>query len=250
MTEKERNSAIEWSLKLSNQREAFGGTVAASAHDLANVFGIILNYAALIAPRLTDHELIADLDEIGTAARFGVSVTTQLVEYSTRHPHQVEEFDIAERLRRAAPLLARLVGPTIALRLTMPSGPFVVSAVVDHLDRALLNLVVNARDAMPVGGTLTVSVDERIEASPSHRQWLVVQVVDTGAGMSAVVLARASDVFMAGGPLTDQSGLGLLAVHRTVERAGGSVTIKSVEGSGTAIEVLLPMAARSAEDVR
>jgi CheY-like chemotaxis protein len=191
------------------------------------------------------------------AVRNGAELTDKLLSFARRRQLRPSAIDATRLLKDIVMLLERTIGDAIRLRVEVAPGVPAAYADASQLDAALVNLALNARDAMPDGGEITFSVTERrigperppADLAPGH--YVVYSVSDTGAGMPAEVAARAVEPFFSTKG-TRGSGLGLSMVYGFVQQSGGGMTIRSTPGMGTCVELLLPMAnvpaAQSAKD--
>ncbi|HEX2889041.1 ATP-binding protein [Vineibacter terrae] len=240
----------EAKLRQSQKLEAIGHLTGGIAHDFNNLLTVILGNVELLQesqpPDSAGAELLA---VVARAAERGADLTSQLLSFARRQalaPHQV---DVNALLHKMHALLARSIGEHIVTAFA-PSDDL-WPALIDpaQLETAVLNLVVNARDAMPDGGTITVStrnvsIDSAAgqpDAAPGD--YVLVTVADTGAGMTADVLGRAFDPFFTTKEPGKGSGLGLSMVYGFARQSGGHVRIESVPGAGTRVLLHLPRAA-------
>jgi PAS domain S-box-containing protein len=216
--------------------EDLGMLAGGVAHDFNNLLGVILNYTTLVQRRVSDDSIREDLDAIRAAAERGGGLTRQLLTFASRDPTAPQTVDVNQALTSVVKLLEPVIGVGIDVSLDLhPNAP---SVAIDpqQLDQVIVNLSVNARDAMPRGGRLTLSSRPRAEGG------VEVSVTDTGIGMSDDVARRAFEPFFTTKPREHGTGLGLATVYGIVQRAGGQVAITSTPGLGTQVRVLLPEA--------
>ena len=236
VTERKR---LEVQLRQSQRLESVGQLAGGIAHDFNNFLSVIRGYARFLIDGMDDEEpLRSDAVEIERAAERASRLTSQLLVFS-RHevvPHRV--VDVAEVLGGLTSLLARTIGENIELRTDMERPLRRVEADPTQIEQVLVNLAVNARDAMPSGGGLHIELANVEDADGGHAVRLAVR--DTGAGMTPDVVERAFEPFYSTKPKGEGTGLGLATVYGIVTRAGGSIAIHSTPGAGTTIEVLLP----------
>jgi hypothetical protein len=249
--------------------ESLGELAGGIAHDFNNLLAVIINYAAFVAeyldaaPAAGDeekrHTTRADVEQIGLAAQRAAHLTHQLLAFARREVVQPEVVDVNAVVTDVERLLERTLGEHIELRSRLATGLRSVLIDPGRLEQILVNLAVNARDAMPDGGTLTidtasVDVDEdyiarRAELSPGP--YVRLRVSDNGKGMTREVAERAFDPFFTTKPAGQGTGLGLATVYGIVQQAGGRVRIYSESGVGTTATVLFPateeMPARTAQ---
>ena len=188
------------------------------------------------------------MKEIQDAAQEGARLTAQLLAFGRRQPLNPKPADVGQLVSNFADLLRRSLGESIELKMVVTGSAHL--AVVDgpQLQNALLNLVINARDAMPSGGRLTIEISHaRLDADyaqmyPEMRigRYILIAVIDTGSGMSAAVRQRAFEPFFTTKPAGTGTGLGLSMVYGFVKQSGGSIQLHSGEGHGTVVRIFLP----------
>jgi signal transduction histidine kinase len=228
-----REEQLEAQLQQSRRLESVGKLAGGVAHDFNNLLAVIMNYADFALEAATDDEQRRDLEELSKAAGRGAELVRQLLAFSRRRPVDAVALDLAEVVRDMEPMLRRTIGEHIELRCWAASE--LPPTVMDpgQITQLIMNLMVNARDAMPGGGRLTIQATE-VEGGVS----LVVE--DTGIGMSEETLAKAFDPFYTTKPTGSGTGLGLATVYGIVSQAGGTVAIDSAPGRGTRVTVELP----------
>jgi PAS domain S-box-containing protein len=229
------------------QHMELAGTLAGGvAHEINNMMTIVIGLSELTLRRLTPSDrAFPDLTEIVKAARRAAGITHQLLAYSGRQVLQPKRFDLVDAIASLEPLVSGLVGAGIHVR--RAPGPIRLWVEVDrgHLDQAIVNLVLNARDAMPDGGQLTfsvrrVSVDAGDPVGLPPGAYARLDVSDTGVGMDAATLRRVFEPFFTTKPLGSGTGLGLAAVYGLVRQSGGTVRLESTPGAGTRVSLYLP----------
>ncbi len=240
---------ITASLELEERRrqaqklEAISRLAGGVAHDFNNLLTVILAHAEGVLPSLTDGDPRRDdLEAIHDAAHRAAGLTAQLLAFSRRAITAPEPVDLNALVTRLAQMLARLIGEPIALTLALAPGEVVVRADPGQLEQVLVNLVVNARDAMPRGGQLAIAtapVDHPPDGPP--QRCVSLTVTDTGEGMTDDVKARLFEPFFTTRPPGKGSGLGLATCYGIVTQAGGQIRIESAPGRGTRVEVVLPL---------
>jgi len=222
----------------SQRLESLGQMAGGIAHDFNNLLAVILNYTSLLADGIEDPAMGADLAEIRAAAERAASLTRQLLTFARSDVMRVEVIDLNDVVRGVASMLERTIGDRITFRFEVSPGLLVVLADRNQLEQVVLNLALNARDAMPEGGTLEITTgDHRSGGAPPRVE---LRVSDTGVGMTPEVRARAFEPFFTTKALGQGTGLGLATVHGIVTRSGGTISISSAPGSGTELCVLLP----------
>ena len=237
--------ALEAQREQSHRLESLGQLAGGVAHDFNNLLGVILNYTALLSRRITDAGAAADLGEVRAAAERGAALTRQLLAFARRDVANPQAVDVNDVVRGVAAMLQRTLGEHVDLRLDLAAGS--VLAIVDRqqLEQIVLNLAINARDAMPAGGMLTITTDRTGAAiRPRNRGGIpasdvVLRVVDTGEGMAPEVAKRAFEPFFTTKPPGQGTGLGLATVYGIIRQNDGEVSIDSEVGFGTTITMLL-----------
>lgn len=239
----------------SQKMEAVGQLTSGIAHDFNNLLTIIVNNLDLLTRSAREPRDIRLIESAHRAAERGAKLTQQLLAFSRRQPLQPSLVSPNALIREFEPVLRRACGETTQIRLSL--APHLQSAQIDgpQFEAALLNLVVNARDAMPDGGELSIAsknvvLDEKdcaghgIEPGP----YVAVQVADTGQGMSPETVTRAFEPFYTTKEVGKGTGLGLSQVYGFVTQSGGYVTIDSEPGKGTTVTMLLPAAQGNEEE--
>jgi two-component system, cell cycle sensor histidine kinase and response regulator CckA len=242
--------ALESQLRQSQKLEALGQLAGGVAHDFNNVLAAIMGYAQLLLEDLSpDDRQHHDLAEIVRAAERAASITRQLLAFSRQQPFAAGPLDLVEVVHDLARMLRALLPATIALRVSPERGtpPIVVLADRSHIDQVIMNLVVNARDAMPDGGILSVHV--RQVTTGEAQQVAVLEVRDNGAGMSRDVLTHVFEPFFTTKPPGRGTGLGLSTVYGIVRQHSGSIDIDSIVGQGTTVTVRMPITTSGAAPI-
>jgi PAS domain S-box-containing protein len=240
---------LEEELRHAQRMEAVGRLAGGVAHDFNNLLTVIISYSELLTAQLNhDPRLARDVQEIRHAADRAAALTRQLLSFSRRQVLQPAPLDISDVVRDTEGLLRRLIGPEIEIVARI--DPTVGTVFVDkgQLEQVIVNLVVNARDAMPDGGVLTVETHlvPAIEAPAAARartkadHYAAIVVRDTGVGMDDATLRRIFDPFFTTKEMGRGTGLGLSTVHGIVEQSGGAVTVESRVGVGSEFRILLP----------
>jgi PAS domain S-box-containing protein len=231
---------LELQLRQSQRLESVGQLAGGIAHDFNNFLSVIRGYARFIVDGLDEDEpLRGDAIEIEKAAERAARLTSQLLVFSRHEVVQLRVIDVAEVLSGLTSLLARTLGEDIALQTDVERPLRRVEADPTQIEQVLVNLVVNARDAMPSGGELRIelaNVAEGPDGAPAVR----LTVRDTGTGMTREVVEHAFEPFYSTKPKGEGTGLGLATVYGIVTQSGGTIEIDSTPGAGTTIQVLLP----------
>jgi PAS domain S-box-containing protein len=246
---------LEEQFRQAQKMEAIGRLAAGIAHDFNNLLTVIDGYANLVAEDLgPSHRSRADIGGIQAAARSAANLTRQLLAFSRRQVFQPQILDLNGVLRRVQSLLHRVIGEDVTLTLNL-SALGRVSADPGQVEQVLMNLAVNARDAMPNGGELTietadVDLDEAFVAQ--HRgatagKHVLVAVSDTGSGMDETTRAHLFEPFFTTKPLGKGTGLGLATVYGIVKQNRGSIWVYSEAGKGSTFKIYLPVATGVAE---
>jgi two-component system cell cycle sensor histidine kinase/response regulator CckA len=224
------------------------------AHDFNNLLFAILSYAGFVAEESADRPAVrADAEQIQAAAQRAEQLTRQLLVFSRRDSAKTEVLDLNVVIAGLRSLLSTSIrSASIEADIELRVGPVAHLATIagdrGQVEQVLLNLAVNARDAMPQGGTLTIGtrvteLDEgyaRLHPGVSPGPYVELAVTDTGTGMSAEVRARIFEPFFTTKPAADGTGLGLSAVYGIVTEAGGSISVDSEEGTGTTFRLFFP----------
>jgi PAS domain S-box-containing protein len=241
---------MEERLRQSQKMEAIGQLTGGIAHDFNNLLAGILGSVALIRLRCNSGRYDALdrlLDAAEKSAKSAASLTARLLAFSRRQSLDVKASDVNSLVAGMGDLLHRTLGETVELRTVLLGGLWPALTDDNQLENAILNLAINARDAMPKGGRLTIetanaSVGPGMTPDPelAHGDYVIVSVSDTGTGMSADVAARAFDPFFTTKPMGQGTGLGLSMIYGFAKQSAGHATIRSELGRGTTIELYLP----------
>jgi two-component system, cell cycle sensor histidine kinase and response regulator CckA len=225
---------LENQLRQAQKMESIGKLAGGIAHDFNNLMTAVIGYSDLLRPRVDGDEIAqAKVDAIRDSAVRAGDLTRQLLAFSRRQILQVQEVDLREVVERMDTLLRRLIGEDVRLETLFGSEPIVVRADRTQLEQVVMNLAVNARDAMPEGGTLTLAL-------VSDGDSAVLSVSDDGIGMDDETLERIFEPFFTTKPLVESSGLGLSTVHGIVGQSGGTIEVESEPGRGTTFTIRLP----------
>src|SRR5262245_19477414 len=238
----EERERLQDQLNQAQRLETVGLLAGGVAHDFNNLLSVIQGYAELAAVEVADRPgAVEAVEEIKRATGRAAALTRRLLTLSRRDVAQPEVVDLREIVSDVRRLLARTLGKHVDLRLEFPDELPPVAVDVKQLEQVLLNLAVNARDAMPDGGELRIELSETT-GGPGGRQ-VRLSVEDTGTGMPPDVLERAFDPFFTTKPAAEGTGLGLPTVYGIITQSGGQVTIDSELGRGTRVLVQLPAVA-------
>ena len=254
-TQAERDR-IERQLRQSQRLESLGQLAGGVAHDFNNLLGVITNYAAFVAEELKKPageppgpSALSDVEQIQLAAERAGWLTHQLLAFARREVVQPRVLNLNSTVASIMTLLRRTLGEHIELVTDLDPGLGMVLADPGHVEQILVNLAVNARDAMPGGGKLTIATgnvdaDEAYVASHATLRpgrYAGLKVSDNGFGMPSEVVDRAFEPFFSTKPKGEGSGLGLATIYGIVTQAGGNIRIYSEPQLGTTVTILLPV---------
>jgi signal transduction histidine kinase/CheY-like chemotaxis protein len=241
--EMQARAAAEEALRQSQKLEALGQLTGGIAHDFNNLLQAIHGAFELILSRASDERTVRRWASNGLeAADRGASLTRQLLAFSRQQKLETKPVAVKGVLDRMADLMARALGPKVELVFDLDEGPGVVMSDSTQLELAVMNLAVNARDAMPNGGRVTIrtrELDVKDDAVLTPGRYLELQVIDTGEGMSPQVMRRAFDPFFTTKAVGKGTGLGLAQVYGLARQAGGDARISSTQSEGTTVTLLL-----------
>ncbi len=249
--EAERRELAEDALRQAQRLEAIGQLTGGVAHDFNNLLMIVSGTVQRLRRHLADKQESAGdretqlLDIIANATQRGESLTRQLLAFSRRQMLQPSVIDLAERLPEIKDMLSRSLRGDIDIRLGVPRRPCAVKVDPSEFELALLNLAVNARDAMPSGGTLTISAKPVVMRGKGAEEGLsgefvAVRVADTGTGIPPDVLPRVFEPFFTTKEVGKGTGLGLSQVYGFARQSGGAASITTSARRGTAVTLFLP----------
>jgi two-component system cell cycle sensor histidine kinase/response regulator CckA len=231
------------STRLAATTDAVSNLTGRMAHEFSNVLTIVLAKADLLADGLSPDEatLLADLEDLRRAARRGADLTDRMLSYARRHPLDLKDLDLGALLATTRPTLAcllpegiELVTPTTAAR-----GRYRVRADEAAVQRILLNLVANARDAMPGGGTVTITL-ERGPAADDGAETVSIVVSDTGSGIAPEIRDRIFEPFFTTRDPGRGTGLGLSLAHSVMHQHGGTASLDAAQEKGAGVRVTFP----------
>ena len=247
---------LEEQLRQSQKMEAIGQLAGGVAHDFNNILTVIHGHASLLIAGGSLGELSArSAQQIGQAAERGAALTRQLLAFSRRQVMQSRRLDMNEVVSNMTKMVGRLLGEHIALQLQYHPRPVLVRADASMMEQVLLNLAVNARDAMPKGGLLTLKIST-LEVTPEHvaehpearpGRFVCLSVIDTGCGIPPENLRRIFEPFFTTKEVGKGTGLGLATVYGIVKQHQGWIRVESELGKGTTFKVFLPQNTETAE---
>jgi two-component system, cell cycle sensor histidine kinase and response regulator CckA len=244
-SEQAERQRLEAELRQAQKLEAIGRFAGGVAHDFANVLAAITMYADSAADASAEPTTRADLTRIRDAARRGRAMTAELLAFSRHEELPLDPLDLSELVTDMLELLNGLVGDRVELSLDLARDLLPVMANRTRIEQVVINLVANARDAMPDGGQIRIETGNvRVDANGRPRAngapWALLAVVDGGVGMDAETRSRAFEPLFTSKQFGEGTGLGLSTVYAAVKQAGGRVEIDSAVGEGTRVEVCLP----------
>ncbi|MET0496192.1 MAG: response regulator [Actinoplanes sp.] len=245
--------AAEERAQLGERMASLGQLAGGVAHDFNNLLGIILNFTTFATEQAVDHgedSIQADLAQVKAAAERAAGLTRQLLTFTRQDTIEPELLDVNAAIAETHAMLARTIGAHIDLMVSPSSTPLMIYADAGHIQQILVNLAVNARDAMPHGGTLLIEAtaadlddhQANLQPAPTGGRYVRILVSDTGVGMSADVIARIFEPFYTTKPVGEGTGLGLATVYGIIAASGGSINVYSEIEIGTTFRVYFPRA--------
>jgi PAS domain S-box-containing protein len=256
--EREQLRHVEQQLTLSNRLESVGRLAGGVAHDFNNILTTILGYAELLLDRIQEadpsHRLIREIHKAGQRA---TALTQQLLAFSRRQLLQPRVLDLNAEIRELRGMLERVLGEDVEIVVALDPDPGRIRADPTQIEQVLLNLVVNARDAMPQGGKLTIEtagvvLDEdyaRRHVAVRPGPYVRVTVSDTGIGMDREVQSHIFEPFFTTKEKGKGTGLGLSTVYGVVKQSGGNIWVYSEPGQGTTFKLYLPRVDKTGEPI-
>ncbi len=237
---------LEEQLTQARKMEALGRLAGGVAHDFNNLLTVIAGYGQLALESLnaSPERLAGYVQEIINSAKRAAGMTSQLLAFSRRNTAEPRVIDLAEVMRHIEPLLRRMIGEHVELKMSCRGGPCRVRADVHQLEQVLMNLAVNARDAMPLGGLLEIEcslLDPPFERPGLHPLHVLLEVRDNGIGMDDATQARMFEPFFTSKEQGKGTGLGLSTVYGVVSQAGGDIKVESEQGVGTSFRIYFPL---------
>jgi two-component system, cell cycle sensor histidine kinase and response regulator CckA len=238
--------------------EAIGRLAGGVAHDFNNLLTVIIGYSESLGSMISaDDHRAKEVEEIRRAAERASVLTSQLLAFSRKQVLHVSSLDVRVVVRELSGMVRRLIGDDITLQLDLTSDTTTVVADRSQLELVLMNLAINARDAMPFGGTLTIRT-ALSDISPGAAntmeldagRYVVIAMTDTGCGIEPAIQQRIFEPFFTTKEQGKGTGLGLSTVYGIVKQSGGNVVVESQPGRGAAFSIYLPAATEPANDER
>jgi signal transduction histidine kinase/response regulator RpfG family c-di-GMP phosphodiesterase len=243
-----RQRVLEQQLAHSQKMDAIGRLAGGVAHDFNNLLAVIMSYAGLLLEEITEPSNRADLEELNAAARRAAALTSQLLTFSRPQAIQARTIELNELVRDLEKMLKRVISEDIELVSTLAPNLWAVRADVSQVEQIIVNLAVNARDAMPKGGKLeieTANVTVRGSDMSAHPgaaigDFVMLAVSDTGTGMDEETKRRIFEPFFTTKAVGTGTGLGLSTVYGIVRQSGGHIVVDSQVGRGTCFRIYMP----------
>jgi len=254
-TDVSQRRKLEEQLRQAQKMEAIGSLAGGVAHDFNNLLSVILSYSNMLLTDLPATDpLRSDIDEIRLAGERARQLTAQLLAFSRKQMLAPRVVDLNQVVRGLEKMLRRLLGEDLELTFLAEAKPWLITADPGQLEQVLMNLVVNARDALPKGGKLTIET-QNVELDSAYAaahhdvspgQYAMLAVTDDGVGMNAATLARIFEPFFTTKDQDKGTGLGLSTIYGIIKQSGGHIWVYSELDKGTTFKVYLP---RSAEGI-
>ena len=242
---------LEHQLRHAQKMVAVGRLAGGIAHDFNNLLTVIKGHAGFLSATLPpDGDSREDIDQISSAAERAAELTKQLLAFSMQQVLEKRAVDMNALLRDMEKMLVRLIGEDVVLTLSLQPNAVSVLADPSQVEQAVMNLVVNARDAMPKGGDLRLSTRSAVLTPEAARrypgcrggEYVVIEVKDGGAGIPPEVIARIFDPFFTTKDAGGGTGLGLATAYGIVQQMGGFIDVESTPGKGSTFTIFLPAA--------
>jgi len=232
----------------SQKMEAVGQLTGGIAHDFNNLLTAIIGSLEIAERRVSDNSVKRLINNAMRGAQRGAALTQRMLVFARRHELNAQPLDIQTLVRNMSEMLERSLGPSVLIETRFPLNLPWVKTDPNQLEMALLNLMVNARDAMPQGGPVIVAARSELVGNGKQLRpgsYVCVSVTDTGEGMDEATLSKAMDPFFTTKEVGKGTGLGLPMVHGLAQESDGALVLKSKKGQGTTAELWLPVAGKS-----
>jgi PAS domain S-box-containing protein len=244
----------EQKLMEAQRMDAVGRLTGGLAHDFNNMLAVIMGNTEMLLAKLSDHAQIRSAELIRTAAKRGADVISRLLSFARRQPLDPKALDVGAVVREVQSLLRRSLPENVSFEFVHSAGLWRANADLAQLENVLVNLVINARDALPNGGKVTIEasnahLDSRYadDAEVPQGQYVLLAVSDTGVGMPPEIAAKVFEPFFTTKGLGKGTGLGLSMVYGFAKQSGGHVRLYSEPGQGTTVKLYLPRAQSTSE---
>lgn len=250
---------LEEQLLQAHKMEAVGQLAGGIAHDFNNILTAIIGYGSIMKMKMMpDDPLIKHLDGILASSQRAATLTQNLLAFSRKQVIQKHSVDMNKIVRNIEELLSRIIGEDVELKTTLAPGDVKVLADPGQIEQVLMNLATNARDAMPLGGVLSigtscVAIDSEVSGTPDSvpaGNYAVLSLSDTGEGLDHRTKQRMFDPFFTTKEVNKGTGLGLSIVHGIVKQHSGFIAVVSVLGAGTTFKIYLPLSTSANEETR
>ena len=254
-----RRKTLEDQLRQAQKMEAIGRLAGGVAHDFNNLLAVIINCASFMAESLpSDHEFVEDLRDIREASDRGANLVRQLLAFSRKEIVSPQVVDLNDIVRGMQSLLSRTLGEDVELDVRESESPCLTKVDTGQIEQVIVNLAVNARDAMPSGGLITMTTENiivgedfaRLYPGMAPESYVRLTMADDGMGMSEEVLKHIFEPFFTTKARGQGTGLGLATAYGAVKQAGGYISAYSEEGEGSIFSVYLPRSEETGKDVR
>ena len=240
--DQERLQVAETALRQAQKMESIGQLTGGVAHDFNNLLAVIATGLQLLDRNITPEQRQRTIDSMRRAVTRGTGLTRHLLAFSRRRPLNAEPIDLEAHIRGMRDMFDSLLGGHVRINLKFGPSPWPVEVDAGELELAIINLCVNARDAMPDGGSITIGVEnvQDVAVNGTVTDLVKLTIADTGTGMSDAVAARAFEPFFTTKDVNKGSGLGLPQVYGFAQQSGGRVAIESKPADGTIVTLWLP----------
>ncbi|HEX9020163.1 MAG TPA: response regulator [Nitrospirota bacterium] len=240
---------LEEQLRQAQKMEAIGALAGGIAHDFNNILSAITGYASILRKKITDDFLRHHVEEILAASERAANLTKSMLAFSRKQIMELRPVDINEMVRGIQKLLVRLIGEDIEFTVSATPETLVVEADAGQLEHVLMNMITNARDAMPQGGKLTIATD-RYAAAPAQHDiaqgtYALISVSDTGCGIDKNIQEHIFEPFFTTKGVGQGTGLGLAMAYGIIKKHNGCIRVYSEPGAGTTFRIYLPLSRRA-----